>query len=102
MKCRILGMKIIYSNGTMREALLLSRTENTLRAAVAGRNDALTFTFAHDTWLSEEWEPVQIEFAWGHTGRLNVPSESDFTCSTNLSSRCLSLARTALVSVLTH
>ena len=95
-------MKIIRSDGTIWEALLLSHTKDNLRAAVAGCNDALTFTFIHDTWLSEEWEPVRIDFAWGRTGTVDVPSESDFICSKDLSLQCLSLARTTLVSALTQ
>jgi hypothetical protein len=83
MKCKYWEMKIRYTTGTVCEALLLSRGKDTLRAAVAGSNDALIFTHTHGTWLSEEWEPVQIEFAWGR-GNGNIASEADCICSKSL------------------
>jgi hypothetical protein len=81
----------------MREALLLSHENHTLRAALPNSDDALTFTFTHNTWLSEDWEPVQITFAWGHGSTRNVPSENECICSKTLALQCLSLARTTAV-----
>src|ERR1039458_4973537 len=55
---------ITYPNGIILEAIVLSHEENEIRAIAAGCDDVLAFTRIHGTWISEEIEPVAIEFAW--------------------------------------
>jgi len=57
-------MTITYLNGTVLEAVVLSNEENAIRAIAPGCDDVLMFTRIHGTWISEEIEPVTIEFAW--------------------------------------
>jgi hypothetical protein len=84
-------MTITYPNGETLQALLLSRGEDTLRTAIAGGDDVRIFKLIHDQWISEEWEPVQIDFAWSRCGSSNVPSEADCICPKDLASRLMSM-----------
>jgi hypothetical protein len=84
-------MKITYQNGTVRDALLLSHGEDGLRAALPGDDDVRTFHRADGVWLSEECEPVTIEFAWQRTRVPEAPIEDDCVCSKRLASRLISL-----------
>jgi hypothetical protein len=59
-------MTINYPDGRVVEAILLSRGNDTLRAAVQGEDDAQIFNLISGTWVSEEDGPVRIEFAWEH------------------------------------
>jgi len=84
-------MTITYPNGTVLEAMLLSRGNVTLRAAFPGDDDVRTFTLISGTWVSEECEPVKIEFAWQQCGKSDVPNEIDCVCSKTLASRLTSM-----------
>src|ERR1039458_3742358 len=55
-------MTIIYPNGTVRRAIVLSREEHEIRAAAAGCDDVLVFTRIQGTWISEELKPVTVVF----------------------------------------
>jgi hypothetical protein len=83
-------MRITYPNGTVVEALLLSRGQETLRVVVPGDDDTRTYTLAGGAWRSEKGEPVHIELAWD--GRdSGLPAEAEFVCSKKLASRLMSL-----------
>jgi hypothetical protein len=69
---------ITYPNGTALEAVVLSQEDHEIRAIAAGGDDVLAFTRIHGTWISEEIEPVTIEFAWER--RRTSPAASEDTC----------------------
>ena len=83
-------MRITYPNGTVVEALLLSRGQETLRVVVPGDDDTRTYTRAGGAWRSDKGEPVHIELAWDRRGDAGVP-EAEFVCSKKLASRLMSL-----------
>jgi hypothetical protein len=85
-------MTIQYSNGLKVLAILLSRDGERMRVAVRDSADALEF-FQHGSgvWISEDCEPVQIEFAWQGKMRQEVVSDADCVCSHELASRLLHL-----------
>jgi hypothetical protein len=83
-------MTIHYANGRVLEAILLSRGNDTLRAAVRGEGDAQIFTLISGTWVSEKDGPVNIEFAWEDGDQASVPTEADCICSKRLASRLIS------------
>ena len=56
-------MTIIYADGKGVEAVLLSRTENTMRDAVEGAEEAMELSNVGGIWVSDECEPVSIQFA---------------------------------------
>src|ERR1039458_2369814 len=58
---RRLGMTIRYADGRLYEAVLLSRTDNTLRVAAKNTDDVQMFTDIGGTWVSEDCEPVRID-----------------------------------------
>ena len=84
-------MTITYSNETVLEAIVLTHEEETIRVAVAGESDARTFRRIHGVWISEEREPVAIEFAWQRHVAVKVLDEVDCICSKKLASRLISM-----------
>src|ERR1035437_3846740 len=55
----------------------------------AGCGDVLAFTRIHGTWISEEIEPVAIEFAWQRRRTSPAISEDDCVCSKELATRLI-------------
>src|ERR1039457_6109974 len=55
-------MTIGYRDGKTIEGVTLARTANTMRVAVKGCEDAAEFINVHGTWVSEDCEPVTIEY----------------------------------------
>ena len=51
-------MTIRYSNGFSFEAILLSRSEEVLRVAIAGSDEVVELTQINGAWISEDCEPV--------------------------------------------
>jgi hypothetical protein len=84
-------MTIDYSDGKSVEAVLLSRTENTMRVAVEGAEDITELSNIRGTWVSDECEPVSIQFAWQRNENKLAPSEDDFFCSHELAARLIHL-----------
>ena len=80
---------ITYPNGTFLRAIVLAHEENEIRAIATGCDDALAFTRIHGTWISEEIEPVTIEFEWQRRGVPSACSEDDFVCPTELATRLI-------------
>src|ERR1035437_392723 len=95
-------MTIAYADGRTLEAVLLARTdntltvavkntENTLRVAVKNTDDVLVFSGVNGTWVSEDCEPVRIEFAWQLHSREAAVAEADCICPKELASRLMHL-----------
>ncbi|MGA3097304.1 MAG: hypothetical protein ABSF25_12670 [Bryobacteraceae bacterium] len=84
-------MTIRYADGRTSEAVILSRTENTMRVAIKGSDDVAEFVSVDGAWLSEDLGPVQVEFAWQRHGRQNVIAEADCICPSELASRLIDL-----------
>src|SRR6202171_5450625 len=82
-------MTIKYANGTKMEAVIVTRGENTIRVAVEGGDDVVEFTDVNGTWVSEDCEPVQIEFAWQRRERQMEYSAADFVCPQQLAARLI-------------
>ena len=84
-------MTIAYADGRTLEAVLLARTDNTLRVAVKNADDVLVFSDVNGTWVSEDCEPVRIEFAWQLHSREAAVAEADCICPKELASRLMHL-----------
>ena len=84
-------MILTYADGSKTEAVILSRTENKIRAAIPGVDDPMEFTDIHGTWVSEDCEPVRIEFAWQSKTRAELLSEADCLCSHELAARLIQM-----------
>ena len=84
-------MILTYADGSRTEAFLLARTENTIRVAIPGGDDTLELTNVSGTWVSEDCEPVRVEFAWQGKTRERVLREADCICSHKLAARLLHL-----------
>ena len=82
-------MTITYPDGTVLQAIVLSHEEHAIRAAAAGCDDVLAFTRIHGTWISEEIEPVTIEFDWQRRRTSPAISEDDCVCSKELATRLI-------------
>ena len=84
-------MTINYSDGRAVEAVLLARTECRLLVAAQGADDVMEISNINGTWVSEDCEPVAIEFAWQQLDRKPKISEADCHCSPELAARLIRL-----------
>ena len=82
-------MTITYANGTVLEAIVLAHEEEALRVAVAGEGDVRTFRRIHGVWISEECEPVGVEFPWQRRAASPALSEDDCICPKELAARLI-------------
>ena len=82
-------MTISYPNGTVLQAIVLSHDEHGIRANATGCDDVLAFTRIHDTWISEEIDPVTMTFEWQRSRRVPAPSEDDCVCPKDLAARLI-------------
>lgn len=82
-------MTIKYSDGRSVEAVLLSRTEHTIRVAIGGADDVMELSNVNGTWVSADCEPVRIAFAWQRHDRKPTISETDCCCSLELAARLI-------------
>jgi hypothetical protein len=80
---------ITYLNGTTLKAIPLAYDQNVIRAVAPGGDDVLVFTRIHDTWISEETEPVTIEFEWQRGMATGVPSEDECICPKELAAHLI-------------
>ncbi|MGP8244771.1 MAG: hypothetical protein ACLQVN_09665 [Bryobacteraceae bacterium] len=71
------------------EAILLSRDGERMRAAVEGSSDAVEFVQRGSVWISDDCEPVRIEFAWQKKTRQELIDEADCVCSRALAARLI-------------
>jgi hypothetical protein len=80
---------ITYRSGTVLRAILLSHKEHEIRAIAPGCDDALAFSCVRGTWISEEIEPVTIEFEWQRPMTSPILSEDDCICSKEVAARLI-------------
>jgi hypothetical protein len=86
-------MTIRYADGKAIEGVTLRRTANMMRVAVKGCDDAAEFINVHGTWISEDCEPVTLEYG----SRQNAPttlSDADCICSRALAAVLIDLLLT--------
>ena len=77
--------RITYLDGTVLKAIPLTYDQHEIRAVAPGTEDVLVFSRVHGTWISEEIEPVTIEFEWQRRVATPVPDENDCICPKELS-----------------
>jgi hypothetical protein len=80
-------MTIKYADGRAVEGIILSRTDDTMRVAISEGDDAVMFTWVGGTWISENCEPVEIQFEWQRRAPQKPVSEADCICSKELVGR---------------
>jgi hypothetical protein len=84
-------MTITYSDGTVLEAIVFAHEEESLRVAVAGEGDVRILRRVGGNWLSEDNQPVKVQFAWESQHPAVVPMESDCICPPELASRLIAM-----------
>jgi hypothetical protein len=82
-------MIIKFSDDTKLQGRIFTQTGSTMRVALDGASDLVDFTCISGQWVSEDCEPVEIEFAWQRTPKAKVVSELDCICSPELASRLM-------------
>jgi hypothetical protein len=87
-------MIIRYTDGQILEAVLLSRTETTMRVALQQHDDIVELTLVNGVWVSDECEPVQVDFAWARTEKALALQEADCLCSHELAAHLMHLLYT--------
>jgi hypothetical protein len=86
-------MTIRYADGKAVEGVTLARTANMMRVAVEGCDDAVEFINVHGTWISEDCEPVILEFGPRRKASAML-TEPDCICSRDLAARLIDLLLT--------
>ena len=77
-------MTISYPNGTVLPAVVLSRDEEEIRAIAPDCDDVLVFKRIRGMWVSEELEPVTIEFGCQTSAAPAAYSDDDYICPKEL------------------
>src|SRR5688572_12469650 len=80
-------MTLRYPNGQTLEAVLLSRTEQTLRVALRGSDDIVELNQVNGRWVSDECDAVQVSF--GSQRPAETISEEDFICAPDLAAKLI-------------
>lgn len=83
-------MTIGYRDGKTIEGVTLARTANTMRVAIQGCEDVAEFTNVHGTWVSEDCEPVTVEYG-PRRNPVATLSEADCICPPELAARLIYL-----------
>lgn len=82
-------MTIRYTNGYQIEGVLLSRDEHSMRIAIQGSDDVLRLSDINGTWITEDCEPVYVEFAWRQREDTAAVMLDDCVCSKELAAKLL-------------
>lgn len=82
-------MTIRCFDGIALEAVLLARTEDTMRLAVQGADDVMEVRNINGVWVSSDCEPVSIEFTRQPPDRKAEISEAECCCSRELASKLM-------------
>ncbi len=82
-------MTIRYSNGYTVEAVPLCRRENVIRVETRGGSDVLELRQLNGHWITEDCEPVDVDFAWGRHEDLPVVTVNDCICPPGLAAKLL-------------
>ena len=86
-------MTIHRADGHRIEAALLARYQHAVRVAVRGSEDAVEFKEWNGTWISEDCEPVRIEFDWDERANELSSPECAFLCSPERARRVVGVLR---------
>lgn len=84
-------MTIQYTDGRALNAVLLSRTETTLRVSMEGSGDVAEFSNLNGAWISADCEPVAIVYEWQRHGRKRALSLAEGGSSRLLAGRLAQL-----------
>jgi len=84
-------MTIRYSNGYQIEGALLRREAHSMRIALKGSEDVLHLNDINGTWVSEDCEPVHVDFEWMKNEALPTVTLDDCICSKELAAHLLHL-----------
>ncbi len=79
---------IKYLGGKTIEGVVLALYGTMMRVAVQGSDDTVQFTFIHGTWASEDFGPVEIQFA-----SQGPASEEDGICPNVLAEKLVQILR---------
>jgi hypothetical protein len=87
-------MNIRFNNGTNRAAALLTRTPEVVRVAYEGSDDATELRLLNGTWVTDDCEPVRVEFAWDAPSSRGEVREADCICPPELAAQLVQLLYT--------
>jgi hypothetical protein len=90
-------MTIHRADGYRIEAALLARHQDAVRVAVRGGEDAVEFKEWNGTWISEDCEPVRIDFDWDERASEPSSQECSFLCSPERARRVIRVLRRDLI-----
>ena len=65
-----------------------------MRVALEQHEDVVVLTRVHDVWVSDECEPVQVDFEWARPAKEPEAREEDCICSPALAAHLIHLLYT--------
>jgi len=83
-------MKIRYQDGLAVEAVTLSRSEKSMRVALSGGDDVLDLRRIGGAWVTEDCEPVSIEYPSRRAPGATI-REEDCICPADLAAHLIHL-----------
>ena len=86
-------MFITLLDGQTTEGVIYSQTGSTMRVAMQDTEDLVDFTCISGQWVSENCQPVEIEFAWQGVPTNEVVTEADCICSPELAAHLVEYLR---------
>jgi hypothetical protein len=84
-------MTLRYNSGLTFDAVLLSREETRMRVCLKGSDDVLELNQIAGTWVTDDCEPVQVEYSWSGQYPGEPLQEEHFTCSHDLAAHLIHL-----------
>jgi hypothetical protein len=84
-------MTIHYNNGESHEAILLVRTESSMRVQIRGSADTTELRETEGRWIADSGEPVDIEFAWMRKAEEPSSRVEDYVCPQELAARMIEM-----------
>jgi len=84
-------MTITFRDQEPVPAVLLRYDGDHLRALIPGEDDSSGFQRVNGVWVSDDCEPVHIEFAWERLEVNSIPPETDCICSKELATDLLGM-----------
>jgi len=84
-------MTIRYGNGFSLEATLLFRSDDLMRVAIDGSDNVVELTLVDGTWMGDDCEPVQVEFAYTRQSAVPTVTEDDCLCSREFAATLIQL-----------
>ncbi|HEY2013630.1 MAG TPA: hypothetical protein VGH38_09030 [Bryobacteraceae bacterium] len=84
-------MIITLLGGQKVAAVIYTSTGTTMRVAIEGAEDLVDFSYISGQWVSENCQPVEVEFAWQNVAQSEIVTEAECICPAEVASALVDL-----------